>query len=460
MSLGQYGPMSGIRRVLATAVVAGALAVPAGASAESLVFVKGGNVWTAHGDGSHAHRITRNGTRRLPYVHPTQADNGTIVALRATDMFRFTRGGRRIGKPRRVSAGLSGPGSLHELAEASEVSPNAKRVLLQKTLLQGKSGNGISGMQILSVSVEYRTAKTGRRVRTVHQPGDYYQSPSWAGNGRALIFAPYNSYAPEVFVDTFGGSTDGLVLRRAQRRARSVRAAADRRRRAEPERRPDRVRARHERPGRLGGRALRGRSRQLVLRGADAVLQLRPARPRPLLGPVMVAGRVEPRVEQPHRGLDRAVEPVERRLRRNSAPRGAGRQGARLERRLGKLVEEAGDGRDAAVDVRLGRRPVRHRDAHVAAACQVVPPIQQVPSRCTASMTRVGALVVAEARPAPGSARPRWRSPRRRSRPAASAKRAGQRAAAVDQLGHAARGPARAARPRPRTRAPGATTPA
>ena len=201
--------MSGTRCVLATAVVAGALAVPASASAESLVFVKGGNVWTTHADGTRPHRITRDGTRRLPYVHPTQADNGTIVALRATDMFRFTRAGRRIGRPRRVSAGLSGPGSLHELAEASEVSPNGKRVALQKTLLQGKSGNGVSGMQILAVSVEYRTAKTGRRVRSVHQAGDYYQSPSWAGNSRALIFAPYNSYAPEVFVDTFGGSTDG-----------------------------------------------------------------------------------------------------------------------------------------------------------------------------------------------------------------------------------------------------------
>jgi WD40-like Beta Propeller Repeat len=198
-----------MKRVVTVGLLLVGLAIPAGASAESLVFVKKGNVWASRADGSHAHRITRDGTRRLPYVHPTQANNGTIVALRGTDMFRYTRGGRRIGKPRRVSAGLSGPGSLHELAEASEVSPNAKRVALQKTLLQGKSGNGVSGMQILAVSVEYRTARTGKRVREVHQPGDYYQSPSWVGNSRALIFAPYNSYSPEVFVDTFGGSTEG-----------------------------------------------------------------------------------------------------------------------------------------------------------------------------------------------------------------------------------------------------------
>jgi len=191
--------------IAAATVLAVTVAAPGAASAESLVYVKGGDVWLARPSGSHAHRVTHDGTRRLPYVHPTQADNGTIVALRGTDTHRFTPRGRRVGRPRRVSAGLSGPGSLHELAEASEVSPNGKRVAIQKTLLQGTSSNGIKGMTILAVSVEYRSAKTGKRLREVHQPGDYYQSPSWVGNNRLLIFAPYNSYAPEVFVDTFGG---------------------------------------------------------------------------------------------------------------------------------------------------------------------------------------------------------------------------------------------------------------
>jgi hypothetical protein len=208
-----------MKPLIASAVVLAAALVPAAgqarqnvnaaASSGGLVYVKGGNVWRARPDGSHAHRVTRNGTRRLRYDHPSQADSGTIVALRGTDMFRFTRRGHRLGRPRRVSAGLSGPGSLHELAEASEVSPNGRRVALQKTLLQGTSDNGRKGMTILSVTVEYRSASTGRRLREVHQPGDYYQSPSWVGNDRLLVFAPFNSYAPEVLVDSFGGSTDG-----------------------------------------------------------------------------------------------------------------------------------------------------------------------------------------------------------------------------------------------------------
>ncbi len=209
-----------MKRLIASAVLvpAALLAAPvyahpaanAAASAGSLVYVKGGDIWVARPDGSGKRRVTRDG-RRLRYDHPSQADNGTILALAGTYLHRFTRSGRRLGKPRRVSAGLAGPGSLHELAEGSEVSPDGRRVALYKTLLQGTydPGTGRSGMNILSVTVEYRSASTGRRLGELHSPGDYYQNPSWIGNGRLLVFAPYNSYAPQVFVDSFGGSMDG-----------------------------------------------------------------------------------------------------------------------------------------------------------------------------------------------------------------------------------------------------------
>ena len=197
--------------MLAAIVVAASLPAYASAATGSLVYVKGGDIWLARPDGSHAHAVTRDGTRRLPYDHPTRSDGGTIAALRGPFLVRFTGRGRRLGKPHRVSAGLAGPGSLHELAEATEISPNGKRVALQQTLLQGtyNPNTGAKGMTILSVTVEYRNASTGKRLREVHQPGDYYQSPSWVDNSRLLVFAPFNAYAPEVFVDHFGGSTDG-----------------------------------------------------------------------------------------------------------------------------------------------------------------------------------------------------------------------------------------------------------
>ena len=220
-----------------------------------------------------------------------------------------------------MSAGLSGPGSLHELAEASEVSPNGKRVALQKTLLQGTSSNGIKGMTILAVSVEYRSAKTGKRLREVHQPGDYYQSPSWVGNYRLLVFAPYNSYSPEVFVDTLGGSTDGWFSDEHSGEADPFgRQPIDD---GELTRAGDRIAF-------VRGTNVKG-DWSGALFEVDMVSSMSeiptpfcsfvPPGPGPFSGPSWSPDGTEHGLEQRNRRLDRAPESVERGLRRN-APAG------------------------------------------------------------------------------------------------------------------------------------------
>ncbi|MDT7713663.1 MAG: hypothetical protein QOG46_2531, partial [Pseudonocardiales bacterium] len=72
-------------RFAATAVLLLAGALPATASAApsgSIVYAKGGNVYRANGDGTHQRRLTRDGRRSHPYEHPTQADAGSVVAIR------------------------------------------------------------------------------------------------------------------------------------------------------------------------------------------------------------------------------------------------------------------------------------------------------------------------------------------------------------------------------------------
>ncbi|MDW5598377.1 hypothetical protein VSS74_28720 [Conexibacter stalactiti] len=66
----------------ALAPAVGALAAPA-AQADSLVFVKESNVWLANPDGSGQYQVTTDGTADNPYQSPSQADDGTIVAVRA-----------------------------------------------------------------------------------------------------------------------------------------------------------------------------------------------------------------------------------------------------------------------------------------------------------------------------------------------------------------------------------------
>jgi hypothetical protein len=178
------------------------------AASGSLVYTQGGNVWRARADGSGRRRLTRDGTRRNPYSPPTQANNGTIVTVRGPSLYRIARTGRLLRRPMKVAVGLRNEGPLHELPFSPSVSPDGKKVALTKALLQGvyDPKTGTSGLNLLSVTVEYRNALSGAKLAERHVPGDYMQSPSWIDNRRLLVFAPYNSFAPQVFVDTPGGS--------------------------------------------------------------------------------------------------------------------------------------------------------------------------------------------------------------------------------------------------------------
>jgi hypothetical protein len=180
----------------------------AAATSGSLVYVRGGNLWRARADGSGRRRLTRNGTSRNPYSPPSQANNGTIVAVRGPSLYRIARTGRLLRPPMKVAAGLRNEGPLHELPFSPAISPDGRRVALTKVLLQGvyDSKTGTSGLNLLAVTVEYRSAVSGAKLGERHVPGDYIQSPSWIDNRRLLVFEPYNSFAPQVFIETPGGN--------------------------------------------------------------------------------------------------------------------------------------------------------------------------------------------------------------------------------------------------------------
>ena len=177
------------------------------AGAGSIVYAKGGKILVARPNGTAARRIRSDGTRRSPYQHPTQADNGTIAALRGAYLYRFSRRGRRLGKPHKIAAGLANSGPLHELAVAPELSPDGRHVAFFKYLLQGlyDPSTGVSGMNVITVTLDWVVASSGRRVGEINT-GDHYENPSWVGNDRILFFAPYNLFAPEVFTTTTGGA--------------------------------------------------------------------------------------------------------------------------------------------------------------------------------------------------------------------------------------------------------------
>jgi hypothetical protein len=73
-------------------VAAGALALPALASASSISYIgPDGNVWLASPDGAIRHQVTHNATADLKYRSPSQINDGRVVALRkaGSDAFAY-----------------------------------------------------------------------------------------------------------------------------------------------------------------------------------------------------------------------------------------------------------------------------------------------------------------------------------------------------------------------------------
>jgi hypothetical protein len=82
--------MSSLSRLLAAsaALVVLAVAAPA-ASADSIAYIKGGDVWLSTGDGSRQYRVTDSGR----YADVSQADDGTMIALTGVRLHRLDRQG-------------------------------------------------------------------------------------------------------------------------------------------------------------------------------------------------------------------------------------------------------------------------------------------------------------------------------------------------------------------------------
>jgi WD40-like Beta Propeller Repeat len=114
-------PSRALRRALLLAAAATALAAgPAAAS--SIVYVKNGNLWLTSPDGSKGYQVTNDGG----YSSPSQADNGTIGAIRNGRLVRMNRSGRLLNAP--IDA-MGSPGQDQHIAGPydARISPDGKR---------------------------------------------------------------------------------------------------------------------------------------------------------------------------------------------------------------------------------------------------------------------------------------------------------------------------------------------
>src|SRR3954453_13630572 len=99
------------------------VAVPA-ARADSVVYVKDSNVWLANADASGQFQVTLDGTSANPYESPSQADDGTILAIREVpggrrQLFRMTQNGGLLTPP--INTPAPGTGAID-----AKISPDGK----------------------------------------------------------------------------------------------------------------------------------------------------------------------------------------------------------------------------------------------------------------------------------------------------------------------------------------------
>ena len=114
-----------------------ALALAAPASADSIVYTKGADVWVAEPDGSGERQVSRDGSAALPYQSPSQADDGTIVAQRGTRFVRLDRNGAVLATLNSVltdkPAGISAVGPFDpQVSPDGTLKPRAKPRGLQR----------------------------------------------------------------------------------------------------------------------------------------------------------------------------------------------------------------------------------------------------------------------------------------------------------------------------------------
>ena len=168
-----------MRILLIAALAAGALlAAPAAAGASSIVFAKNGNVWLANPDGSGQYQVTLDGTPGDPYESPSQADDGTIMAVRGDGrdrlLYRMRQNGQLLNAPVPTVARPDDP----------RLSPDGSRAaywfLSATTYFGCDYCIGIYGQTI------YTHPDRLTRYEEVPEPYCCYR-PSWVGNEGVLM---------------------------------------------------------------------------------------------------------------------------------------------------------------------------------------------------------------------------------------------------------------------------------
>ena len=184
------------RSIVAAAVAAACLTSAGPAAADSIVYIKDHNVWIANPDGGGQHQVTTDGEPGWRYASPTQADDGTIVASKGTDIVRLRQNGEVLSSFDPPATTDSAGQHIDGIPLDVTVSPDGSRIAYSYVHTNCPPG--------VSCATRYVTMYShSDRATDPEEFGKLYRrNPSWITNDRTLVFG---GYLQQVNIDDFGG---------------------------------------------------------------------------------------------------------------------------------------------------------------------------------------------------------------------------------------------------------------
>ena len=188
--------------IVAAAAAALCLAIAAPASASSIVYIKDHNVWIANPDGSGQHQVTTDGAEDWRYGSPSQADDGTIVASKGTDIVRLRQNGEVLSQFDPPATTDSAGQYIDGVPLNISVSPDGSKIAFNYTHTNCPPGVSCGTRSALLYS-------HSDRATPVEEFGKLpLRNASWVTNDRILAFG---GYLQQVNFDSPGGGNDSEV---------------------------------------------------------------------------------------------------------------------------------------------------------------------------------------------------------------------------------------------------------
>jgi hypothetical protein len=199
------------RTVLALTAVAALAAVAPPAAADSIAYVKDGDVWLATPDGGRQYRVTASGG----YSDVSQADDGTLIGLHGVRLHRLDRGGNLLAdfdtpvsdtrpEGHRVFYGPYDPA----------LSPDGRRLAYTYYYVGKGTAPGCLPPNCMTTVTEGGTGYSHADRQTAwDEPGlgrhSGWRNPSWIDDATTMISDPTHLPNPDVLLDPVGDGRPG-----------------------------------------------------------------------------------------------------------------------------------------------------------------------------------------------------------------------------------------------------------